>query len=46
MEREVKLKELYKLQKELLMHCVGMSYRTQKALEIKKEIEMLKKMKK
>lgn len=33
------LEELYKLKRELLMHCVGMSYNMQKVFEINKEIE-------
>lgn len=34
------LEELYKLKRELLMHCVGMSYNMQKVYEINKEIEV------
>lgn len=47
MEREVeeKLKELYELQRKLLMKVVGTSYNTQKALEIQKQIELIKKKK-
>ena len=33
------LEELYKLKRELLMHCVGMSYNMQRVFEINKEIE-------
>ena len=36
------LEELYKLKRELLMHCVGMSYNMQKVFEINKQIEELK----
>ena len=45
MERQIRdrPKELYQMQRELLMHCVGMSYRTQEALKLKREIEKLKK---
>lgn len=48
MEREVrdKLKELYQKQRELLMHCVGMTYRTPEALKLKLEIEKLQQQKK
>ena len=42
MNIEDKLKELYKLQREFLMQVVGMSYNTQMALEIQKEIERIK----
>jgi hypothetical protein len=33
------LEELYKKKRELLMHCVGMSYRMQEVFRINKEIE-------
>ncbi len=33
------LEELYKLKRELLMHCVGMSYNMQIVFQINKEIE-------
>lgn len=33
------LEELYQLKRELLMHCVGMSYNMQKVFEINREIQ-------
>lgn len=47
MERQLedRLKELYKLQRELLMRVVGTSYNMQKALEIQKEIKKLERVK-
>ena len=38
---EEKIKELKRLQKELLMHIVGTSYYMHEALEINKEIKKL-----
>ena len=38
---EVKLKELYKLKRELLYHLVGMSYRMEQVRLIDKEIERI-----
>ena len=43
MDTKEKIKELYKLKRELLMHMVGMDYNTQKALEIKEQIKKLEK---
>ena len=45
MESEVKLKELYQLKRELLMHCVGMSYRMEQVRLIDEEIKKLEKIK-
>lgn len=41
MEREVKLKELYKLKRELLMSVVGMSYKMDQVKKIDEEIKKL-----
>ena len=45
MDTKTKIVELKKLQKELLMHMVGMSYYMHKALEIDKEIKKLERVK-
>lgn len=42
---EDKLKELYKLKRELLYHLVGMSYRMEQVRLIDKEIKKLERVK-
>ncbi|MBO7732048.1 MAG: hypothetical protein J6S67_05835 [Methanobrevibacter sp.] len=43
---EKRLKELYELKRELLTHCVGMSYRMQEVFKINEEIMKLEMQKK
>lgn len=43
---ELTLEELYKLKRELLMHCVGMAYNMQVVFQINKEIECKEKLEK
>ena len=43
---DLTLKELYKLKRELLMHCVGMSYNMQQVYKINEVIECKEKLEK
>ena len=45
MTTEEKLKELYQMQRELLMHCVGMSYRMEQVKQINEKIKELERIK-
>ena len=41
MTTEERIKELEELKRQLLMHCVGMSYNMQQVFEINKELKLL-----
>ena len=44
MTTEERIKELEELKRQLLMHCVGMSYNMQQVFKINKELEECKKL--